>query len=153
MADAAPELFSAGWAELVRAAVDDGPTPEAMAAKLDTYWDWVGKVRGGYADSWALGVRALPGTAEPAYLLLTWRDGRCVGGEIVADPGGATYVLVADHADWVALLQGFDPGRAVMYRRLVLERGDVLTFFRGVYFVIESLHRVVSVPAAVPAAA
>lgn len=150
----APDFFSAGWAEAVRDAVDRGPAGEVRATKLDDYWDWVDRAREDYGESWALCVRDLPtpGGRSSAYLLLTWSSGRCADGRIVevGELPQATYVLAGDYADWVDLLSGYDPGRMVMYRRIVLERGPVLPFFRLIYFVIESLGCLARVRAALP---
>jgi hypothetical protein len=142
-------FFSPEWAELVRAAMDAGPDEAARAQKLDAYWEWVDKARARHTASWALGVRNPPGD-EPAFLVVQWDEGRCVSAKIT-DAGAAasaTYLLSADYADWQELLAGYDPGRAVMYRKLLLEHGSVLQFFRSVYFFIESMHLLLAQPAA-----
>lgn len=142
-----PEFFSPEWAEQVRAAVDHGPGAEVRAGKLATYWNWIDAVRSSYSASWALGARDLPG--GPAYLRLGWKDGACADASIAGpdDPLEATYVLATDLATWRDLLGGEDPGRIVMYRRLRLEKGDVLRFFRGIYFFVESVAVIGRVPA------
>jgi len=38
-----------------------------------------------------------------------------------------------------------------MYRKIVLEEGELLEFFKGIYFFVESLAVIGSVPAAYPA--
>lgn len=146
---AGPRFFSAEWAARVAVVVDAGPARETRAEKLDTYWDWIDRVRAGYQGSWALSVRHLPPHGELACLVLEWRDGRCVGARIAdaQSSESAAFLLSADYTDWQALLGGYDPGRAVMYRKLLLERGTVLDFFRVVYFFIEVLRCVVAVPA------
>lgn len=145
------ELFTKEWAERVREAVDRGTAEELRAAKLPSYWNWIAAVRAGYSSSWALGVRDLPGRGT-AYLRLGWRDGACAEASIIGpdDPLDATYVLAADYATWRDLLAGEDPGRIVMYRRLRLEEGDVLAFFRGIYFFVESFAVIGRVPALLP---
>lgn len=145
---AGPRFFSAEWAAWVGVVADAGPAREIRAGKQDTYWGWIDRVRAGYGGSWALSVRHLPPHGEPACLLLEWRDGRCVGARIadVRGASSAAFLLSADYADWQALLGGYDPGRAVIYRKLLLERGSVLEFFRVVYFFIEVLRCVVGVP-------
>ena len=145
-----PALFSAGWAEGVRAAVDRGPGEDVRATKLPAYWEWIDRARAGYGDSWALGVRDLPG--GPAYLRLGRKDGVCADATIVGpdEPLQATSVLDADLSTWRALLGGADPGRIVMYRGLRLREGDVLRFFRGVYLFVESLAVIGRVPARLP---
>jgi hypothetical protein len=118
---------------------------------LPTYWDWIADVRASYSSSWALGVRDLPGVG-PSYLRLGWKDGACAEAAIVGsgEPLEATYALAADLSTWRALLGGEDPGRIVMYRRLRLERGDVVRFFRGIYFFVESVAVIGRVPARLP---
>lgn len=146
-----PELFTPEWAERVRAAVDAGPGADMRASKLPTYWNWIDAARSEYSSSWALGVRDLPG-AGTSYLRLGWKDGVCAEASVIGpdDPLDATYVLGADYATWRDLLAGEDPGRIVMYRRLRLEEGDVLAFFRGIYFFVESVAILGRVPAALP---
>jgi hypothetical protein len=146
-----PEFFSARWAEDVRVAVDRGPGEDVRAAKLSSYWDWIANVRASYVSSWALGVRDLPGRG-PSYLRLGWKDGACAEAAIVGpdDPLEATYVLAADLSTWRDLLGGQDPGRIVMYRGLRLQEGDVVRFFRGVYFFVESVALIGRVPARLP---
>lgn len=146
-----PAFFSPEWAEDVRAAVDRGPDEAARAAKLDAYWTWIARARAGYSSSWALGVRDLPGRG-PCYLRLGWKDGACAEAAVIGpdDPLDADYTLAADLATWRDLLAGEDPGRIVMYRRLRLQDGDVLRFFRGVYFFVESLALIGRTPARLP---
>ncbi|MET7330241.1 hypothetical protein [Nonomuraea sp. NPDC005650] len=124
-------FFTPEWAEAVRVAVNTGPPQKG---KLPAYWDWIERARAGYTATWALGVRET-GT----YLVLTWKDGKCVEAAITSDPGAADYVLAAGESTWRELREGADPGRVVMYRGLRLERGDVLAFFRVIYFFVESL--------------
>jgi hypothetical protein len=145
------EFFSPEWAEDVRAAVDLGPGEDVRAGKLPSYWDWIARARADYSSSWALGVRDLPGRG-PSYLRLGWKEGTCAEAAIVGpdDPLEAAYVLAADLSTWHDLLAGEDPGRIVMYRRLRLEHGDVVRFFRGIYFFVESIAVIGRVPARLP---
>jgi hypothetical protein len=142
----APLFFSSDWAEAVRRAVDRGPDDALRATKLDTYWSWIDEVRDGYGEEWALG-RGEP-DGGTTYLLLRWERGRCVEATITGPqaPGRATYVLTADGRTWRDLLAGEDTGRIVMYRRLRLERGDVLSFFRVIYFFVESVAAIGRIP-------
>ncbi len=66
------------------------------------------------------------------------------------DPLEADYVLAADLSTWRDLLGGADPGRVVMYRAMRLEEGEVVRFFRGIYFFVESLALIGRVPARLP---
>ena len=43
----------------------------------------------------------------------------------------ATYVLAMDYQDWKALHEGYDAQRTVMYRKILLEEGDLLRWIRG----------------------
>ena len=61
------------------------------------------------------------------------------------------YVLGMDYADWQALHDGDDPQRTVMYRRILGEEGNVLEFFKGIYFFTECLGIIGAVPARYPA--
>lgn len=109
-------------------------------------------VRAQYTASWALGVRNLPielGGGE-RYLYLAW-SGYFVGECRVldsAEPVDATYVLMADYADWKALCNGYDVLRTITDRRITLERGEVLEFFTAIHFFAESLATIARVPVA-----
>lgn len=138
-------VFSPEWAELACDTVDRGPDDELRASKLETYWEWIDNVRADYSDSWALGVRDLNG--KPAYLWLHWEAGKCVRAEVSQTLPDATYVLAGDLDVWQDLLAGENTGRIVMYRRLLLEKGDVLRFFRGIYFFVESVAAIGRIPA------
>lgn len=137
-----PGFFSPQWAAAVGDALAAGPSEQERAGKLPMYWDFFDKVKAGYASSWALGCRDLPaGTnAGPAYLHVQW-DAGAVTGCHLAGPGErqATYVLGMDYADWQALHDGYDPQRTVMYRKILVEEGNVLEFFKGIYFFTECL--------------
>lgn len=152
-----PMFFSTSWTEAVRKALDAGPDEATLAGKLPEYWDFYNLIRYTYASSWALGVRDLPaelGGGE-RYLVVAWGDGRVTDCRIVdgSEPVDATYVLAADFQDWKALHQGYDALRTVMYRKLLLEQGDLLEFFKAIYFFVESLALIAKVPTSFPAKA
>ncbi|HUN38063.1 MAG TPA: hypothetical protein VMU95_39235 [Trebonia sp.] len=152
---AEPGFFSPQWAVAVRDALDAGPSEQARAGKLSLYWDFFDKVKASCASSWALGCRDLPaGTGtETAYLYVQWGGGTVTDCH-VASPGErpeATYLLGMDYADWQALHDGYDAQRTVMYRKVLLEEGDVLEFFKAIYFFTECLAIIGRVPAAFPA--
>jgi hypothetical protein len=50
-----------------------------------------------------------------------------------------------------ALHEGYDAQRTVMYRKIMLEEGDLLEFFKAIYFFVESLAIIGAVPATYPA--
>ena len=153
MAD--PAFFSPGWAGAVRGALAAGPPPAARAGKLQLYWDFFELVKSTSTASWALGCRDLPAElgGGPAYLLVQWGGGTVTGCHLAGpgDPPGAAFVLGMDYPGWLALHDGYDAQRTVMYRTILLERGDLLEFFKTVYFFVECLAVIGSVPARYPA--
>lgn len=147
-------FFSPSWADAVRHALDGGPDEEALARKLPEYWDFYHLVRGNYGSSWALGVRGLPAELGGGvrYLMVAWGDDRVTECRILdeVEPATATYVLTADYKDWKALHQGYDALRTVMYRKLLLDAGPLLEFFKAIYFFVESLALIAAVPTSFP---
>ena len=150
-----PAFFSKEWADAVRDALVAGPPPAARAGKLQLYWDFFELVRSTYPASWALGCRDLPAElgGGPAYLHVQWDGGTVTGCHIIGpdDPLAASYVLGMDYAGWLALHEGYDAQRTVMYRTILLEQGDLLEFFKTIYFFVECLAVIGSVPARYPA--
>ena len=136
-------FFSKQWADAVRDALQAGPSEAVKSAKLQEYWDFFDFVRGIYPSSWALGCRDLPAElgGGPSYLFVQWEGGAVVDCRIIGpdDPLDATYVLGMNFADWKALHDGYDAQRTVMYRKMLLEEGDLLGFFKAIYFFVESL--------------
>jgi hypothetical protein len=146
-------FFSPDWADAVGAALDAGPDEEALAGKLPEYWEFYNLVRSGYPSSWALGARGLPAElgGGQRYLYIAWAENHVTDCRVLDDAEpAATYVLAADYADWQALHQGYDALRTVMYRKLLLERGDLLEFFKAIYFFVESLALIAAVPTSFP---
>ena len=151
-----PEFFGPGWAAAVRDALAAGPSEQARAGKLAMYWDFFEQVKAGYAASWALGCRDLP--AGPAALYIQWGGGTVKDCRVIrsGDTGSrdqptATYVLGMDYTGWQALHDGYDPQRTVMYRKILVEEGNILEFFKTIYFFTECLGVIGGVPAAFPA--
>jgi hypothetical protein len=151
---AEPKFFSKEWADAVRAALDAGPDEQARAGKLQMYWDFFELIKGMYPASWALGCRGLPEElgGGTAYLFVQWHDGTVSDCQITGPdaPPEATYVLGMDYPDWLALHQGYDAQRTVMYRKILLTGGDLLEFFKTIYFFVESLAVIGAVPAGYP---
>jgi hypothetical protein len=145
----APEFFTKGWADAVKDALTAGPDEQARASKLQEYWDFFDFLKSMYPASWALGCRDLPGTSGAAYLFVQWGDGKVTDARITGPDGRleADYVLGMDYRDWKALHDGYDAQRTVMYRKMLLEEGNLLEFFKGIYFFVESLAVVGTVPA------
>jgi hypothetical protein len=152
---AEPAFFSKEWADTVRDALVAGPSEQTRAGKLQMYWDFFELIRSLYPASWALGCRDLPAELGdgPAYLLVQWGGGTVTTCQVIGpdDPLDATYVLGMDYADWKALHEGYDAQRTVMYRKILLEKGDLLEFFKAIYFFVECLAIVAAVPAGYPA--
>ncbi len=149
---AEPEFFSKKWADAVRDALAAGPSAQARAAKLQEYWDFFDLIKRMYPASWALGCRDRPGVGpgvDTAYLFVQWGGGTVTDCHIIGpdDPLEATYVLGMDYRDWKALHDGYDAQRTVMYRKIVLEEGNLLEFFKGIYFFVECLAVTGAVPA------
>ncbi len=149
-----PMFFSPSWADAVGNTLEAGPDEETLAGKLPEYWDFYDQIRSTYPSSWALGVRGMPaelGGGE-RYLVVGWGDGGVTECRILdqGEPVDATYVLVADYEDWKALHEGYDALRTVMYRKLLLENGDLLEFFKAIYFFVESLALIGMVPTSFP---
>jgi hypothetical protein len=151
---AEPAFFSKEWADAVREALVAGPPAEQRAGKLQEYWDFFELIKSLYPASWALGCRDLPASlgGGPAYLVIRWAGGTVTDCHIVGpdDPLEATYVLGMDYADWRALHTGYDAQRTVMYRKVLLEDGSLLEFFKTIYFFVECLAVIGTVPAYYP---
>ena len=88
-----------------------------------------------------------------AYLFVQWSGGTVTDCRIIGpdEPLAATYVLAMDYADWQALHDGYDAQRTVMYRKILLEEGNLLEFFKAIYFFVECLSIIGAVPARYPA--
>ena len=148
------KFFSPEWAAAVRSALTAGPSEEVRSGKLQMYWDFFELIKSGYSASWALGCRDLPGPTtglggSPAYLFVQWGGGAVTDCAIIGpdEPLAATYVLAMEYAGWKALHEGYDAQRTVMYRKILLEDGDLLEFFKSIYFFVESLAVIGALPA------
>lgn len=151
---AEPRFFSQQWADAVADALIAGPSPQVRAGKLDDYWNFYDMVKGSSRVSWALGCRDLPAELGkgPAYLLVRWGGGTVAECRIIGpdDPLDARCVLRMNYADWKALHDGYDAQRTVMYRKILLEEGSLLRFFKTIYFFVESLAVIGTVPGTYP---
>jgi hypothetical protein len=149
-----PKFFSREWALAVGQALSTGPTEEARVGKLQMYWDFFEDVKAKYPASWALGCRDLPAELgkSPAYLYVHWDGGTVTDCQIIGPDEGldATYVLDMDYRDWKALHERYDAQRTVMYRKILLEDGNLLEFFKTIYFFAECLAVIGVVPASYP---
>jgi hypothetical protein len=140
------DFFSPAWAEAARVAVNAGPSDTVRAQKIDRYWDWIDLVKQGINVVWGLAASDRP---APNCVLLTVRAGVATTAELVSLEEGrqrATYLLAGPVASWRELMAGYDVGKTVMYRKLMMDTGDVLQFFRAAYFWTESLGCIQQVP-------
>jgi hypothetical protein len=147
------DLFTQEWTDEVKTAINSYPDDEYRATKLDLYWMWIDAARQGFTGMLVLGARDLPsnGSAKPVFATFAIEKGQ-VTDTTVRDsvPDAATFVLVGDYAVWKDIVEGYDSGKAVMYRRLRLEKGDVFRFFNRIYFFTEALVALSKVPASLP---
>ena len=97
-------------------------------------------------------------TAARDAIVLELERGVCTGRDSLTtrDGGGAALAPTC----WPAttrpgseVVGGFDLGRSIMYRKLLLEQGDLLVFFRTVYYWTETLACLQRIPTAFPRAA
>jgi hypothetical protein len=146
-------FFTPAWADDVCAALNAGPDERALADKLQEYWDFYNLVRAVYASSWALGARNPPAElgGGDRHLYVSWSGYFVTECRVLDEPIEATYVLAADYTDWKALFAGYDALRTVMYRKLLFEQGNLLEFFKTIYFFVESLALIAKVPTRFPA--
>ena len=148
------EIFSPDWAAEVKDAINSYPDDDYRATKLDLFWNWIDAARKGFTGTLALGVRDLPsnGSAKRAYATFVISEGEVTSVDVVDDlPEDTTFSLIGDYAVWKDIVEGYDSGKAVMYRRLRLEKGDVFRFFNRIYFFTESLVALSKVPTKLPA--
>lgn len=141
-------FLSPEWADACRDTINGWPTAEQKAAKLQDFWDWIGMVRPFVSGRLALVVRDAPG-GGPDTLALDFNEGVITDAAVLPRSEaeeGAVFVLAGDHDDWVAMLGGYDVGKMIMYRKLMLEKGDTLLFFRAAFFWTELLAAMQSIP-------
>lgn len=140
-------FMSPEWAEQVKDTVNAWPGDEYKATKLQDFWDWIEMVKPGVTGTLVLAVRDMPGDDADA-LVLKFDAGTITSATVGrrADvEASADYVLAGSHADWAAMIDGYDVGKTVMYRKLVLEKGQTLLFFMAVFFWTEMLLAIQSI--------
>jgi hypothetical protein len=141
-------FMTAAWAADCQAAVNGWPTDAARAGKLAEFWEWIEQVSAELTGPLALSVRDMPAGSEGDTLVLDLDGGRVTAATVTSRPlaePGAMYLLAGRHADWLAMLDGYDVGKTVMYRKLMLEKGDTLKFFMAAFFWTELLAAIQSV--------
>ena len=143
------DFMSQGWADKCREAINAFPTPERQATKLQDFWDWINMIRPFVTGRLALCVRDMPDGAVGDTLAMDFQSGEVMGASVLsradAEPG-AVFLLAGSYADWQQMLAGYDVGKMVMYRKLMLEKGDTLQFFTAAFYWTELLAAIQSVP-------
>ena len=138
------------WAQECQAVFNAWPGEQRQASKLQDFWDWINMIRPLVTGSLALSVRDMPAGAAGDTLTLDFDGGTVTAASVLsradAEPG-AVFLLSGSHADWQEMLAGYDVGKMVMYRKLMLEKGDTLQFFTAAFFWTELLAAIQSVPA------
>lgn len=134
-------FFSARWAAAARAVINEGPDQATIERKLEGFWKWIERAKAAVNGTLGLAVRDLPPGA-PEAIVLQLERGACTGAALTtraaAEPR-CSFLLAGDCAAWREVLNGYDAGRALMYRKLLLEQGDLLVFFRTIYYWTETL--------------
>jgi SCP-2 sterol transfer family len=137
------------WADECQRVINASPDEERKASKLQDFWDWIDMISPFVTGKLALSVRDLPHGGDGDTLVLDFEAGVVTGasvterGEAEAD---AVFLLAADYADWLAMFGGYDVGKMIMYRKLMLEKGDTLMFFTAAFFWTELLAAIQSIP-------
>jgi hypothetical protein len=138
------------WADECQAVFNASPDEQRQAGKLQDFWDWINMTRPSVTGRLALSVRDMPDGAVGDTLALDFEGGAVTAASVLsradAEPG-AVFLLAGNYADWQQMLAGYDVGKMVMYRRLMLEKGDTLQFFTAAFFWTELLAAIQSVPA------
>ena len=137
------------WAQECQRVINNSPDAERKASKLQDFWDWIDMIRPFVTGRLALTVRDLPPGGDGDTLVLDFEGGTVTAASVqergTAEPD-AVFLLAGDYADWLAMLDGYDVGKMVMYRKLMLEKGDTLMFFTAAFFWTELLAAIQSIP-------
>ena len=144
-----PAFMTDAWAQELRARFNGWPDEERKASKLQDFWDWIDMIRPFVTGRLVLAVRDMPADADGDALVLDFEAGTMTSASIAkraVAQQDAVFVLAGSYADWTAMLEGYDVGKMIMYRRLMLEQGDTLMFFTAAFFWTELLAAIQSVP-------
>jgi hypothetical protein len=137
------------WAQECQRVINGSPDEERKASKLQDFWDWIDMIRPFVTGRLALTVRDLPPGGDGDTLVLDFEGGTVTDASVrerrAAEPD-AVFLLAGDYADWLSMLDGYDVGKMVMYRKLMLEKGDTLMFFTAAFFWTELLAAIQSIP-------
>jgi putative sterol carrier protein len=141
------------WAAEIKRAFNGWPGDERKASKLQDFWDWIDMVSPFVTGRLALAVRDMPAGADGDTLVLDFEAGKVTTASVRerADAeADAVFLLAASYADWLSMLDGYDVGKMVMYRKLMLVKGDTLMFFTAAFFWTELLAAIQMIPVEVP---
>ncbi len=130
--------MSPEWAEAVKNAWNAGPNEEQRAEKLDKFWDWIDNAKNYVNCTIGLQVTDRPG-ANTVLLRLEHGSAPAVELADAAAAVDALYILGGTTAQWQEVMGGLHVGKVIMYRKLLLLQGQVLDFFKSVYFWTESI--------------
>ncbi len=149
------EFMTSGWADEVQRVFDGWPDADRKASKLQDFWDWIDMISPFVTGRLALTVRDMPDGAEGDTLVLDFEAGKVTAASVrkrAEAQADAVFLLAGGYADWQDMLAGYDVGKMIMYRRLMLEQGDTLMFFTAAFFWTELLAAIQSIPVQVPEA-
>ena len=141
------------WAAEIQRAFNGWPGDERKASKLQDFWDWIDMISPFVTGRLALAVRDMPAGAGGDTLVLDFEAGKVMTASVRerADAeADAVFLLAASYADWLSMLDGYDVGKMVMYRKLMLVKGDTLMFFTAAFFWTELLAAIQMIPVEVP---
>ncbi len=144
------------WAAEIQRTFSAWPDAERKASKLQDFWDWIDMISPFVTGKLALAVRDMPADGDGDTLVLDFEAGNINAasvGERAEAEADAVFLLAGSYADWLSMLDGYDVGKMVMYRKLMLEKGDTLMFFTAAFFWTELLAAIQTIPAEVPAPA
>jgi hypothetical protein len=144
-------FMTEAWAQDIRDTFNAWPAPDRKASKLQDFWDWINMIRPFVTGRLALNVRDMPpgAGADGDTLVLDFDGGAVAAASVLAradaEPG-AVFLLSGSYTDWQEMLGGYDVGKMVMYRKLMLEKGDTLQFFTAAFYWTELLAAIQTVP-------
>jgi hypothetical protein len=142
-------FMTAAWAQDCQDAINGWPDEGRRAGKLPEFWDWIDKVGLDLTGALALCVTPAPDGADGDALVLDLDGGKVTAAGVTsrgAAEAGAMFLLSGSLDAWREMLGGYDVGKTVMYRRLMLEKGDTLQFFGAAFYWTELLAAIQSVP-------
>ena len=138
------------WAETIQRTFNAWPDPDRKASKLQDFWDWIDMISPFVTGRLVLAVSDMPAGSAADSLVLDFEAGTIAAASVARRDeaaADAAFVLAGSYADWLEMLAGYDVGKMVMYRRLMMTQGDTLMFFTAAFFWTELLAAIQSVPA------